>query len=131
MRRVIIESPYAGDVEANVEYARRALRDSLDRGEAPMVSHLLYTQALDDADPVERERGIAAGLAWGAAADATVVYADRGISRGMLAGILRARDERRPVEVRMLDLDRPVQLDDYFVIDGITEYLTCKVEVTT
>jgi hypothetical protein len=28
-RLVILESPYAGDVEANVAYARRCLRDSL------------------------------------------------------------------------------------------------------
>ena len=130
MRRVIVESPYAGDVEGNAAYARRAMYDCLKRNEAPLASHLLYTQVLDDTDPTERERGIEAGLAWGAAADATVVYADRGISRGMVAGILRARDERRPVEVRMLDLDRPVQIDDYLVIDGIIDYLTCKVKVT-
>ena len=44
MRLVIFESPYAGDVEANTEYARRCVRDSLMRGEAPIASHLLYTQ---------------------------------------------------------------------------------------
>jgi hypothetical protein len=44
MRRVIIESPYSGDVETNVAYARAALRDCLSRGEAPLASHLLYTQ---------------------------------------------------------------------------------------
>jgi hypothetical protein len=31
MRFVIIESPYAGDAEANTEYARRCVRDSLTR----------------------------------------------------------------------------------------------------
>ena len=44
MRLVILESPYAGDVAANVKYARRCVRDSLSRGEAPIASHLLYTQ---------------------------------------------------------------------------------------
>lgn len=44
LRLVIVESPYAGDIEANVAYARRCLRDSLARGEAPIASHLLYTQ---------------------------------------------------------------------------------------
>lgn len=29
MKLVILESPYAGDVEANVAYARRCVRDSL------------------------------------------------------------------------------------------------------
>ena len=32
-RLVILESPYAGDVPANVAYARACLRDSLMRGE--------------------------------------------------------------------------------------------------
>ena len=40
MKLVILESPYAGDVEANVEYARACVRDSLSRGEAPIASHL-------------------------------------------------------------------------------------------
>ena len=44
MRRVIIESPYAGFVKRNEDYARECLRDSLMRGEAPIASHLLYTQ---------------------------------------------------------------------------------------
>lgn len=106
MRRVIIESPYAGDVDANVEYARLAVRDSLRRGEAPIASHLLYTQegVLDDSDPDERRLGIDAGLEWGAAADATVVYLDRGISRGMQYGIDRAIKEGRVVEYRTLAL---------------------------
>ena len=58
MQRVIIESPYAGDVERNVRYARAAMADCLKRGEAPFASHLLYTQegVLDDDIPGERQR---------------------------------------------------------------------------
>lgn len=105
MRLVIIESPYAGDIEANVLYARAALWDCLERGEAPYASHLLYTQVgvLDDSDPAQRARGIEAGLVWGKHADATVVYIDRGISKGMELGIQRAASEGRPVEYRKLD----------------------------
>lgn len=107
MRRVILESPFAGDVERNVAYARRALRDSLMRGEAPIASHLLYTQpgVLDDTKPDERRHGIDAGLAWGVVADATVVYADLGVSRGMEQGIERARREGRTVEVRTIGVE--------------------------
>ncbi len=113
MRRVILESPYAsgvrGGVKENVEYARRCLRDSLLRGEAPIASHLLYTQAgvLDDKDPAERALGIAAGLAWGHEAEATVVYLDRGVSEGMRQGMLRAEREGRPIERRRLDTETP------------------------
>jgi hypothetical protein len=104
MRLVIIESPYAGDVEANVEYARRAVRDSLARGEAPIASHLLYTQpgVLDDDVPVERQWGIDAGLAWRSVAEASVVYTDRGISRGMEYGIAAAQAAGIPVEYRTI-----------------------------
>ena len=104
MRRVILESPFAGDVERNVRYARAALRDSLMRGEAPLASHLLYTQpgVLDDTVAGERARGIEAGLAWGQWAVASVVYADLGVTPGMQEGIARAEREGRPVEVRMI-----------------------------
>lgn len=103
-RLVIVESPYAGDVAENERYARAALHDSLMRGEAPIASHLLYTQpgVLDDLNPAERQHGIDAGLAWARVADATVVYNDRGISRGMEYGIANADAASRPVEFRAL-----------------------------
>lgn len=87
MKRVILESPFAGDVERNVEYARACMKDSLNRGEAPIASHLLYTQEgiLDDNIPNQRELGINAGLAWLKVADAQVFYIDYGMSRGMMA----------------------------------------------
>jgi hypothetical protein len=104
MRLVIIESPYAGEVEANVAYARACVRDSLSRGEAPIASHLLYTQPgiLDDDKPTERQWGIDAGLAWRAVAQASVVYTDRGISKGMEYGIAAAASAGIPVEYRSM-----------------------------
>lgn len=104
---VIIESPYKGNrqwtTKENVVYARRALQDSLERGEAPMASHLLYTQVWDDEDPQFRDAGIEAGLAWGKVADCTAVYCDRGISEGMRRGIDRARFQGRAVIFRALE----------------------------
>ena len=104
MRLVIVESPFAGDIEGNIAYARACVRDSLSRGEAPIASHLLYTQdgILRDEVPEERQWGIDAGLAWGAVAEATVVYTDRGISRGMAYGIDSAHRAGRRVEYRSL-----------------------------
>jgi len=103
-RRVIIESPYAGDVEANIAYARECLRDSLLRGEVPIASHLLYTQdgVLDDNIPSERERGIDAGTEWYMVADLCAVYSDLGISTGMQRGIDRARDWNVPIKYRKI-----------------------------
>lgn len=106
MRRVILESPYAGDVEANVAYARACLRDCLERGEAPIASHLLYTQpgVLRDDVPEEREWGIAAGLAWSDTfvCDAAVFYTDRGWSKGMLAAKDHHLENGTPIEERTL-----------------------------
>ena len=105
MKLVILESPYAGDIEANVTYARRCVRDSLLRGEAPIASHLLYTQpgVLRDEVPEERQHGIDAGLAWRQVAQATVVYTDRGVSTGMQYGIAAAEEAGIPIEYRKLD----------------------------
>jgi hypothetical protein len=85
MKKVIIESPYAGNIEQNIKYARACLKDSLDRNEAPLASHLLYTQegVLDDTVENERMQGINAGLAWLEVADLHVFYIDYGMSKGM------------------------------------------------
>lgn len=104
MKLVILESPYAGDVESNLRYARACMADCLRRLEAPFASHLLYTQpgVLDDTKPEERKLGMEAGLLWGRAAEATVVYVDLGITPGMRQGIDRADSEGRPVYIRSL-----------------------------
>ena len=102
---VVIESPYAGDVEANVEYARRCIRDSLSRGEGPIASHLLYTQPgiLSDGVPQERQWGMDAGHAWIEKADLVAAYTDKGISKGMSWGMGVAKKHNVPVEYRKLD----------------------------
>jgi hypothetical protein len=88
----------------NRAYARHAMLDCLLRGEAPLASHLLYPQVLHDQWEHERAIGIAAGLAWLHAADASVVYTDRGISEGMQQGIEAAEQRGLPVEYRRLPL---------------------------
>ena len=101
-KRVIIESPYAGNVKLNVAYAQACLLDSLNRGEAPIASHLLYTQVLNDLVPTERKQGIDAGLAWRKVAEAAALYVDFGVSEGMnLARKLYER-EGIPFEQRTL-----------------------------
>lgn len=105
MIKVIVESPYAGNVELNERYARAALRDCLLRGEAPIASHLLYTQpgVLDDLIPEERQLGIEAGLLWGKEAEKTVVYTDLGVSGGMKYGIASAESYGREIEYRNIE----------------------------
>lgn len=99
MKRVILESPYRGHGETageirsrtdwNVVYARACIRDCLFRGEAPIASHLLFTQpgVLRDEVANERALGIAAGLAWFPVAECSVYYTDHGWSSGMLSAL--------------------------------------------
>lgn len=105
MIRVILESPFAGNVEENIAYAKRCLYDCLSRSEAPIASHLLFTQPgiLNDLIPEERKLGINAGHAWIPVAELMVVYADKGISNGMQQGIALARKCGLRVELRTLE----------------------------
>lgn len=105
MTPVILESPYAGDIELNTRYLRACMRDCLLRGEAPFASHGLYTQpgVLRDEVAEEREHGIQAGFAWRSLAEKTVVYQDLGISRGMQYGIKHASVNGQNIEYRYLE----------------------------
>lgn len=105
MKRVVLESPFAGDFEGNIKYARACVADCLKRGEAPLASHLLYTQPgiLDDTKPEERKLGINAGFTWNVLAETVVVYTDRGMSSGMKAGIALATENGIPIEYRTLE----------------------------
>lgn len=100
--RVIVCSPYAGDVERNVAYAKEALSHSISMLEAPLASHLLYTQVLDDNCPVERMIGLGCEKAWGFRADTVVFYVDYGMSAGMLNTLAWAERFEIPVEYRTL-----------------------------
>lgn len=105
MQLVIIESPYAGDIERNVRYARACVLDALRRGESPIASHLLLTQVLDDSKPDERLLGIEAGLAWTQRCDKQVFCVDLGISKGMRIALERCVAECRPREMRSIGFD--------------------------
>lgn len=104
MRLVVLESPFAGEVEENVKYAKECMKDCLHRDEAPIASHLLWTQPglLDDNVPGERVLGIEAGLSWHSVADAVVFYVDRGVSGGMLNAMKRAAKVGIPTEIRSI-----------------------------
>ncbi len=105
MKLTILESPYAGDVAANIEYAQKCMRDMLLSGEAPYASHLLYTQpnVLDDLNPEERVMGIEAGFYWKNIEGVhTVFYLDRGISGGMQLALDFCKGHNMSFEERYL-----------------------------
>ena len=106
MLTVAVESPYASrapfDVDDHVHYARLAMVDSIRRGEAPFLSHLLYTQCLDDTVPEQRAKGLAAGIALSEKLDFAAVYYDLGISPGMAKAVGHYRLIGKRCELRRL-----------------------------
>ena len=87
---VYICSPYAGDVETNVQKARRYCRFAVDKGYIPIAPHLLFTQFLNDDNPKERQLGIFFGNAVMSKCSEVWVFGDR-IFDGMEAEIKRAK----------------------------------------
>lgn len=105
--RVVVESPYAGDIDRNMTYLRACFADCLRRHEAPIASHKLYTDIPECQDDVPERRsfGIEAGFAWGVLADKIVIYTDFGISGGMQRAIEYYAKANVEIEYRQLPTD--------------------------
>lgn len=99
---VIVESPYAGNVDRNQVYVCQACANCLGRQEVPYASHLFFPQFLDDLAPAEREMGMTAGYAFWRAASKIVFYTDRGWSGGMKRAFDRAYELDIPWETRSI-----------------------------
>ena len=108
MKRVIIESPYAGNYDMNEAYAELAMHDCLvNYNESPYASHLLYTRrfVLRDDVPSDRKLGIEAGFYWRDVAEKTVFYKDLGMTEGMIQGQEDCEQKGKEYEVRELPED--------------------------
>jgi len=105
MKRVIVESPFAGNEKINKIYGAFAMHDCLvNHDESPYASHLLYTQkyVLRDYISSERKLGIDAGFEWRKVADKTIFYVDLLMTNGMQEGLHDCRMKELPYEVRKL-----------------------------
>lgn len=100
---VIVESPFAGDIEGNRQYAIEACLDCFRRSEIPFASHLIYPQMLDELEQSQRNLGIHAGYAFWKVASKIVFYIDRGMSSGMQVAKERAIFMNIPYEERRLE----------------------------
>jgi hypothetical protein len=108
MKRVILESPYAGDIVMNELYGELCMHDCIvNHNESPYASHLLYTRdnVLRDHIPEERKLGIAAGFFWRECAQKTVFYVDLGMTKGMEEGVEDCKAKGHPYEIRGLPDD--------------------------
>ncbi len=87
---VYVCSPFSGDTLKNTENARRYSRFAFEQGCIPIAPHLLFTQFLDDNNPMEREMGMHFGNVLMSQCREVWVFGDT-ISPGMDAEIRRAR----------------------------------------
>lgn len=95
-RLVYIASPYAGDVEGNVAFAKAACRYAAAQGRTPVAVHLMYPQFLDDRVPKEREAGLKMGRRVLAACEEIWLCGER-MSAGMKAEEAEARKLGIPI----------------------------------
>ena len=79
---IYVCSPFRGSVKHNIEQARKYCRQVSELGKIPIAPHLYFPQFLNDADPVERTRGISFGIALMLFCDEVWVFGDV-ISEGM------------------------------------------------
>ena len=93
---VYIASPYAGDVETNVRFAKAACRYAIGQGAMPVAAHLLYPQIISDDIPEEREAGLRMGLRVLEACDEIWLCGGR-ITQGMRVELATAESFELPV----------------------------------
>ncbi|MEG1562132.1 MAG: DUF4406 domain-containing protein [Bacteroides sp.] len=93
---VYIASPYRGDRKRNLRKAEKYTRAALDAGAIPITPHLFYSTVLNDDNPEQRERGMAAGTALLLRCDEVWAFGEP--SEGMKAEIAAAEQAKIPVK---------------------------------
>ena len=122
MKRVVIESPYAGHIPMNEIYGELCMHDCLvNHNETPYASHLLYTRkwVLRDDHPEERKLGIDAGFYWREVAEQTNFYVDLGTTDGMILGMNDCKDKNKSFEIRNIPDELWKRFCEICKIEGI------------
>jgi hypothetical protein len=87
---VFICSPLAGNIEHNLEQARRCCRFAVMKGAIPLAPHLLFPQFMDDGDKAERNLAVFMGLVLLSKCHELWRFGDR-ISPGMAIELEKAK----------------------------------------
>lgn len=94
---VYICSPYSGNVNHNIEVARKYCRFAVDKHYIPIAPHILFTQFMNDEIPEERETAIFMNFVLMSKCVEMWVFGDV-ISKGMQSEINRAK--RKNMKIR-------------------------------
>lgn len=106
---VYIASPYAGDIENNIAFAKAACRYAIAQGKTPIAVHLLYPQILDDSNSIDRTFGLKLGLEVMERCDELWMCGDQ-TSAGMLEELEQAKNMSLPI--RYLSRDQIMEKPD-------------------
>ena len=101
---VYICSPYSGNVNRNIEMARKYCRFAVDKHYLPIAPHLLFTQFMDDTIPEERETAIFMNFVLMSKCVEMWVIGDV-ISKGMQSEINRAKRKNMKIKYYTEELE--------------------------
>lgn len=105
-KAVLLVTPFMAEDPAQAarmtRYALRATRDSMNRNEAPLPSHLFYSEVLNVRNPIERDIGLQSQLTWIKGCDIVAVYIDFSITPAMQVVINNAIIRNKKIEYRTI-----------------------------
>ncbi len=96
MKFIYVASPYAGEIEKNVAFAKEACEFTRQEGHAFFAPHLFYPDFLDDNIPEQREQGLKMGITALDRCDELWVFGSH-ISSGMKSEIAYAQQKGIPI----------------------------------
>lgn len=102
----VIEVPYSPENPAVLQrqpiYANKCLKDSFSRGEAPLLTSILYANALNYRVQPEKDMGIISHISWISVCDKLAVYIDFGVTPQMQMSINVAKIRNKKIEFRSI-----------------------------
>lgn len=102
----LLVTPFMAEDPSNASkmnrYAVRATKDSLNKNEAPLASHLFFSEVLNVKNPIERDIGLQSQLMWMRGAKVVVVYMDFGVTPAMQTVINAATQLSKRIEYRTI-----------------------------
>ena len=107
MKKIYVCSRLRGDIEENIEKAKRYCEYIVKVcGAIPIAPHIYFTQFLDDSLDEERAFGTLAGLQLLSECDELWYFGDS-VSRGMVTEIIAAKEQGIPVRyISQKDIDK-------------------------
>lgn len=106
MKRIMILSPYSGDIERNMRYLQRCIWHVIQERHAPFAPHYIYPSFMDDTNSLQRDIGIAMGLLWGSVSDELWLFQDYGISDGMATEVGHYQIDHPSIPLNVINIGK-------------------------